>query len=174
MWHVRNRTEKWLCSREQYVINVKGLLCILKTRHRMMTANLDWLWSCKYPKQKGDCILWHPWYSQFEDFTLNENCIVQRQATHWWFWDAMETEVPLLGIAVCVWARDRYVTGNPPQPVLQKKHLNWGTGRRNICIEREKKRASQLDEGKAVVSIQKTNLFCCCFMQLVGVCQVRR
>lgn len=72
----------------------------------------------------------------------------------------METEVPLLGVAVCVWARDRYGTENPPQPVLQQKHWNWERGRWNICIEREKKRACQLDERNAnsEVSIQRTDL----------------
>lgn len=139
MWEIIEKSDFALGNN---VINVKGLHCILKTRHKMMTANLDQLWSCKYPKQKRDCILWHSCYSQFEDFTLNENCAVQRQATHWWFWDAMETEVPLLGIAVCEWARDRYVIGNPPQPVLQQKHWNWERDMKHLHWKREKKRQS--------------------------------
>lgn len=173
MWHVRNHREKWLCSREQYVINVKGLHCILKTRHKMMTANLDQLWSCKYPKQKRDCILWHSCYSVWEFYTEWKLCCA-------------ETSHPLM-ILRCHGNRGTFIR-HCSLWVSQRQVCHWESstactsnrnteterGTWNICIEREKRRDSQLDEGDAEVSVQRTNLFCCCFMQLVGICQARR
>lgn len=44
MWHMTKCREKWLCcSRKWHIINVKGLLCIPKSRHRTMVANLGQL-----------------------------------------------------------------------------------------------------------------------------------